>query len=65
VVENEDTVRAIVMIVSPATEDIRRKRGQACRTKNTKGAPRYMVPEAEVPITAIPEVFEENRGRLL
>lgn len=65
VAENDDTIRARVMIVSPATEDIRRKRGQACRAKNTNGALRYMIPEAEVPIIAIPEVFDEKRGRLL
>ena len=48
VVENADIIRAMVMIVSPAREDIRRKRGQACKAKNTKGALRYMIPEAGV-----------------
>ena len=64
-VENEDAIRAMVIIVSPRTEEMRRKRGQAWRAKNTKGALRYMIPDAEVPITAMPEVLAENRGRLL
>ena len=36
-VENDDVIRAMVMIVSPATEDIRRKRGQACKSKEYEG----------------------------
>jgi hypothetical protein len=64
-VEKEDMVSARVMIARPAMEDTRRKRGHAWRAKKTKGAPRYIIPEAEVPIMAMPDFSEEKRGRLL
>ena len=65
VVLKEDVTRATVMTTRPEIEATRRNRGLAWRVKNINGAPRYMIPDAEVPIIAMPEILEAKRGKVL
>jgi len=58
--ENEDMIKAATMMTKPTAIVGRRILGHRWRMAKLTGAPRYMIPIAVVPITAMPEGSDEN-----
>lgn len=64
VVEKEEPMRASVMMARPRMEEVRRKEGKLWRARKQNGAPRYIIPLAEVPMMGMREAEAENSERV-
>lgn len=52
--EKLDAMSAVTTMVRPKIDDKRRRDGHASRMYSVRGAMRYMPPEEQVPIAAMP-----------